>query len=200
MYRKTLAFVAALGFCASLLATQAVAATAYAVDPVHSSVGFKVRHLVSKTAGRFDKFSGTLLIDRADLTKSSVELSIDAASIDTDNENRDGHLKSPDFFDVEKFPSILFKSTKIEKTGEQSYAVTGDFTMHGVTKSVTIPVAVLGFSDGAQGGLAGFESTFKLNRKDYGIEWNKTLDAGGFLLGDEVEVNITIEARGPKKE
>lgn len=201
MYRKTLALALAAGLCASLIASAATAATTtYSIDNTHSSVGFKVRHLVSKSAGRFDKFSGTIVADQADLSKSSVDLTIDATSIDTDNENRDGHLKSPDFFDVEKYPTITFKSTKIEKAGEDAYHVTGDFTMHGVTKSITIPVTVLGFAGAAGGGMAGFESTFKVNRKDYAIEWNKALDSGGFVLGDEVEVAITIEANEPKKE
>lgn len=201
MYRKTFALVATLGLCLTLFAASAPAApVSYSVDNVHSSVSFKIRHLVGKTVGRFDGFTGTIVADRDDLTKSTVEFTIDAATIDTDNENRDGHLKSPDFFDVEKFPSMMFKSSKVEKSGEDTYSVTGDFTMHGVTKSITIPVTVLGFSDGANGGMAGFETTFTLNRKDYGLTWNKALDAGGFVLGDEVDVNITIESREPKKE
>ena len=201
MYRKTLTLALALGLCASLIAATASAATTtYNVDNTHSSVTFKIRHLVSKVAGRCDKVSGTIVADRADLTKSTVELTIDATSIDTDNENRDGHLKSPDFFDTEKFPTITFKSTKVEKTGENTYGVTGDFTMRGVTKSMVIPVTVLGISDGAQGSMAGFETTFPLNRKEFGVEWNKALDAGGFVLGDEVDVNILLEAREPKKE
>lgn len=199
MRYKALLAVAVLG--SALAASTAKAdATTYKVDNTHSSVGFKIRHLVSKSAGRFDKFDGSIVVDQADLSKSSVDLTIDATSIDTDNENRDGHLKSPDFFDVEKFPTLTFKSTKVEKSGEDAYAVTGDFTMHGVTKSITIPVTVLGFSQGSHGGIAGFESIFKINRKDFGIEWNKGLDSGGFLLGDDVDVAITIEAREPKKE
>lgn len=200
MYRKFVTFALAVGLCTAVFAQAASAApTTYSVDKTHSSVGFKIRHLVSKSAGRFDKFSGTIVADRADLTKSSIDLTIDATSIDTDNENRDGHLKSADFFDVEKYPTITFKSSKIEKAGEDLYNVTGDFTMRGVTKSIVVPVKVLGFTDGP-GGMAGFESTFTINRKDYGVEWNKTLDAGGFLLGDEVDVNITIESREPKEE
>lgn len=198
MYRKTLALALAAGLCASLIASTAAAATTtYNIDNTHSSVGFKIRHLVSKSAGRFSTFSGTIVADRADLTRSSIELTIDANSIDTDNENRNGHLKSADFFDVEKFPSIVFKSTKIEKTDGDAYAVTGDFTMHGVTKSISVPVKVLGVTEGP-GSMAGFEANFTINRKDYGIEWNKALDAGGFVLGDEVEVSITIESREPK--
>jgi len=201
MHRKTFALVATLSLCAALYAAPAAQATvSYTVDNVHSSVSFKIRHLVGKTVGRFNDFTGTIVADREDLTRSTVEFTIDVATIDTDNENRDTHLKSADFFDVEKFPSIMFKSTKIEKSGDKTYAVTGDFTMHGVTKSITIPVAVLGFFDSEKGSMAGFETTFTLNRKEYGLEWNKALEAGSFLLGDEVDVNITIESREPQKE
>ena len=200
MYRKFVTFALALALCAGVFASAAMAATTtYSIDKTHSSVGFKIRHLVSKSAGRFDKFSGTIVADRADLTKSSIDLTIDATTISTGNENRDGHLKSADFFDVEKYPTITFKSTKMEKAGEDLYNVTGDFTMRGVTKSIVVPVKVLGFTDGP-GGMAGFESNFTINRKDYGVEWNKALDAGGFLLGDDVEVSITFETREPKEE
>ena len=176
-------------------ASASLAAETYSIDPTHSSVVFKVRHLVSKVSGRFDKFQGAISIDQENLTASSVEFTIDATSIDTDNENRDRHLKSEDFFAVEQFPVMTFKSSKIAKTGEAMFDVTGDFTMHGVTKTITIPVELLGLGMGMRGTpVAGFESSFKLNRKDYGIEWNRTLDAGGVVLGDMVEVNITIEA------
>jgi polyisoprenoid-binding protein YceI len=135
------------------------------------------------------------VVDRDDLTKSSVEFSVKMASIDTDNEDRDTHLKSADFFDVEVYPEMTFKSTGIAKTDEDVYDVTGEFTLHGVTKTITIPVEILGFGPGMQGGTtAGFETRFKLNRKDYGIVWNRALDAGGLVLGNTVEVNITIEA------
>lgn len=195
MIRKTTALVAAL-----LILTVAPAISAaetYTVDATHSSVGFKVRHLISKTAGRFNDFAGTISIDKDNLAASSVALTIDAASIDTDNEKRDGHLKSADFFDVETHPEITFKSTKIVKTSENMFDVTGDFTMRGVTKSITIPVEMLGFMPDM--GLAGFETHFEINRKDYGVEWNRTLEAGGLLLGEDVEVNITIEA-GAKRD
>lgn len=195
MIRKTFALVAALALCLTL-APASYATDTYEVDNVHSSVGFKIRHLVSKTAGRFSDFSGNIAVDPADLTRSSVEFNIVAASIDTDNEKRNGHLKSPDFFDVEKYPSITFKSSKIEKTAENKYSVTGDFTMHGVTKAITIPVEVLGLG----GGMAGFETGFTINRKDYGILWNKGLDTGGFLLGDDVDVSITIESNQKQAE
>ena len=179
----------------ALLAAPALATETYKVDPVHSSVEFKIRHLVGKAAGRFDDYSGTIVVDRDDLTKSSVEFSVVMASIDTDNENRDEHLRSEEFFDGEKHPHMTFKSSKIVKTGDMMYDVTGQFELHGVTKEITIPVEVLGFGPSPWGkGAAGFETSFTINRKDYGIVWNKALDAGGFVLGDDVDVEITIEA------
>jgi polyisoprenoid-binding protein YceI len=193
MFRKALVVLAVI---AVALATSDVQATeTFTIDPVHSGVGFKIRHLVSKVQGRFDDFAGTITVDREDMTKSSVELTIKSTSIDTDNESRDNHLRSADFFEVEKFPEITFKSTKIEKHGDDTYHVTGDFSMHGVTKSITIPVELLGFGPNPSGGQSvGFEADFEINRKDYGIIWNKALDAGGFILGEDVEVTITIEA------
>lgn len=183
----------------------ALGATAYAtetfkVDVVHSDVSFKVRHFVSKASGRFDDFSGTFVVDREDMTKSTVEFSVKMGSVDTDNEDRDKHLKSPDFFDAEKYPDMSFKSTGITKTGESTYDVTGQFNMHGVTKEIVIPVEVLGFLDGDKGSQAGFEMDFTVNRKDFGITWNKALDAGGFVLGEDVEINITIEAHSSTEE
>jgi polyisoprenoid-binding protein YceI len=180
----------------TVLAAQTARATeVYQIDPTHSSVTFKIRHLVSNVTGRFDDFAGTITVDRDDLTKSSVEFTIQATSIDTDNENRDQHLRSADFFDVEKYPTITFKSSKIEKTGDDAYNVTGDFTMHGTTKSIVLPVSVLGFAPGMRGGtVAGFETSTKINRKDYGVLWNRALDAGGLVLGDDVQVNISIES------
>jgi polyisoprenoid-binding protein YceI len=120
---------------------------------------------------------------------------IDAASIDTRNERRDNHLRSADFFEVEKFPTLVFESTKVVKKGENELAVDGNLTMHGVTKPVTLAVTFLG----ANAKTAGFEATTVVNRKDFGIVWNRTLDAGGMLLGDDVEITITIEANVPEK-
>lgn len=176
-------------------AATSYAADTYTVDPTHSSATFKIRHLMSKVSGRFSKFSGTIVLDQANPENASVDFTIDAASIDTDNDKRNAHLRSEDFFDVEKYPEMTFKSSKIEKTGESTYDVTGDFTMHGVTKTITIPVEILGFGVGGRGNpMAAFETNFKLNRKDYEVVWNRTLDTGGLLLGDEVDVNITLEA------
>lgn len=165
------------------------------IDVAHSGVTFQVRHFFTMTPGRFSKFDGAIMYDQADPTKSQVELTIEAASINTDNEKRDGHLRSADFFDVAKFPTLTFKSTTIEKTDQAGlYKVTGDFTMVGVTRPVTVMVEVLGFGpDGSGGTRGGLQVTGSLNRKDYGLIWNRTLDTGGVMLGDEVKFSIPLE-------
>jgi len=165
----------------------------YGIDTAHSSVGFKVRHLVSKVSGGFNDFDGTIVADFGNLDASSVEFTIQATSIDTKNEKRDGHLRSADFFDVEKFPEITFKSSKITKIDGDSYAVVGPLTMHGVSKEITLTVDFLGEMTAMGGTRAGYELTTKLNRKDFEVSWNRALDAGGFVLGDDVEININLE-------
>lgn len=171
----------------------AVAQGTYSIDTVHSNVGFKVRHLVSKTAGEFTDFDGRIIADFNDLDASSVELTIDAASIDTKNEKRDGHLRSEDFFDVEKHPEITFKSSKITRVDDDTFAVAGTLTMRGVAKEITLMVDFLGEMTALGSTRAGYELSTTLNRKDYGVSWNRALDAGGFLLSDEVEVDIALE-------
>jgi len=167
----------------------------FTLDKVHSQVGFKVRHFVSKVNGRFGDYEGTVNIDRAKPEASSVEITIKTESINTDNAQRDGHLKSPDFFDAAKYPTITFKSTKVVAKGNNAYDVTGNFTLHGVTKEITVPVSFMGFIKDPRGGeKAGFEASTVINRKDYGIVWNQTLDAGGTVLGDEVTVDLNFEA------
>jgi len=168
----------------------------YTIDQAHSDVSFKVRHLVSKTAGQFTQFSGTIEADLSDLDASSVVFNIKSSSIDTKNEDRDKHLRSGDFFDVEKYPEISFVSSKITKSGPQTFAVTGTLTMHGVSKTVTLPVTFLGEMTGPRGStVAGFEIETTIDRKEYGIVWNRALDAGGMILGDEVEININLETK-----
>ena len=179
----------------ALSAATAGAADTYTFDKAHSDVGFQIRHLVSKVRGRFTDYDGTILIDKAKPEASSVELTIKAASIDTGNENRDKDLRSANFFEVEKYPEITFKSTKITPKGGDRYDVTGTRTIHGTTKEVTLPVSFLGFvSAGRMGDRAGFETSITLNRKDYGIVWNRPLDVGGTILGDDVLVSINVEA------
>jgi polyisoprenoid-binding protein YceI len=167
------------------------AGTIYQVDPSHSEVSFQIRHLVGKVRGYFKEFSGTV---DADKTAPSVEFKIKAASIDTAEAKRDEHLRSADFFDVQKYPEITFKSEKVVAKGTNDYEATGTLTLHGVSKTVTLPVKVNGpMADPWGKERAGFEVQATLNRKDYGIVWNKALDAGGALLGDDVVVTINLE-------
>jgi len=181
----------------TVLATLALAALplaaqdTYKIDPVHSEISFKIRHLLAKTSGRFTKFSGTIKVDTADISKSSVEVSIDAASINTDNEKRDEHLKSADFFDVAKFPTLTFKSTSVKEVAKGKLEVTGDFTLHGVTKRVTFPITNAGTQPGMQPGsvVAGFvDGALTINRNDFGI---KTYPGA---LGDDVAISLNVEA------
>jgi polyisoprenoid-binding protein YceI len=194
---KRLAFIIPLALTA---ATAFAGTQTYVVDRPHSEADFSVRHMMSKVTGKFDDFTGTINLDRANAAASSVEFTIKTASINTGDPNRDKHLRTPDFFDAEKNPEIHFKSTAIAPTKEKNvYAVTGDLTMRGVTKRVTLPVEFLGFQKDPWGNeRAGFSVETKLNRKEYGINWNKALDNGGWLVGDDVTVSINLEAL-PKK-
>ena len=166
---------------------------AWSVDRGHSTATFKIRHFTSNVVGQFREFEGSINIDRANPAKSNVEFTIQAKSIDTGSERRDNHLRSADFFDVEKFPTITFKSTSVTAKSKESFDVTGDLTMHGVTKRVTLPVTFLGFMKHPRGEKGGFEIETTLNRKDYGITWNRAVDEGGFLLSDDVKVSINLE-------
>jgi polyisoprenoid-binding protein YceI len=189
----------AIGFVALGLAamTAPARASVWEIDSVHSSAEFSVRHMMVSTAkGRFDKVTGTVNLDDKNPTKSTVELTIDPSTIDTHEAKRDGHLKSPDFFDVAKYPTITFKSTKIEKAGKAKFKVTGDLNMHGVTKPVTLTVEgptppmknMMGSTS------SGVSATGKINRKDWGLTWNKPLEAvGGVAVGDEVTINVELE-------
>lgn len=178
---------------AALAVTPLFAQENWTVDKAHSTATFKVRHMMANQVGQFRDFDGKINIDRANPANSNVEFTIQAASIDTGNTNRDEHLRSADFFDVAKYPTISFKSTSVAKKSDTDYAVTGDLSMHGVTKRVTLPVTFLGFGKTARGEKAGFEIETTVNRKDFGIVWNKTLDEGGFLLGEDVKVTINLE-------
>ncbi len=184
----------ALVAAAILLAGPALAET-YTIDAEHSSVAFSVRHLVSRTSGRFNDFAGAIQYDPAHPEKTSAEATVQVSSIDTDNEKRDGHLRSADFFNAEKFPTISFKSTKA-KVKDGAIHLTGDFTMHGVTKSITLPIEILGtaanpFNKKPQ---AGFATELTIQRSDYGV--NTWSDAAG-VLGDEVKISLTVEANAP---
>ena len=186
----------AVALAALLAASPVLGAETFVIDKGHSEVGFQIRHMMSKVRGRFTDFEGRILADRAKPEASSVELTIQSTSIDTANPNRDKDLRGADFFDVEKHPTITFKSTRITPKGKDSYDVTGTLTIRGVSKEVTLPVSFLGFMKDPRGSeRAGFETAVTLNRKDFGIVWNRALDAGGVLLGDDVWVSINLETR-----
>ena len=166
------------------------------IDPAHSTASFKVRHLaVSNVSGGFGKVTGTVKWDEAEPTLASVEAVIDATTIDTGVPDRDKHLKSPDFFDVEKFPTITFKSKKVEKTTGGGLKVTGDLTMHGVTKEVVLDVdgPVTPIVDPWGNTKSGASATTKVNRQDFGVSWNKTMDKGGLVVGNDIAVSIDVE-------
>jgi polyisoprenoid-binding protein YceI len=175
--------------------------TVWSIDPAHSQSAFSVRHMVISTVrGAFQKTTGTVKLDEGDLTKSSVEASIDASSIDTRVEQRDGHLRSPDFFDVAKYPTITFKSTKVEKAGQGQLKVTGDLTIHGVTKPVVL--AVDGPTDAIKDGKGlrrGLTATTSINRQDFGLKWNKAVEAGP-IVADEVKIQIEAEIVSPSDQ
>lgn len=166
----------------------------YTIDPTHSAVSFKVRHFFSKVPGKFDKFAGTIKFDQQNWAASSVDVSIETASINTSNEGRDKHLRSPDFFDAAKYPVITFHSTKIEALDATHLRITGDFTMHGVTKPVVLNAEYTGSGPGPQGvKLAGFTATTKIDRQDFGVAWNHAVE-GTNVLGDDIEIEISVEA------
>ena len=185
-------FPAALALVLAAASPVSAATETYKIDPVHSAIGFSVRHFVSKVPGRFKDFSGTITVDRNDLTKSTAEATIQIASIDTENQKRDDHLRSADFFDAAKFPTMKFKSKTWKKTGADSYDVTGDLTIKDVTKEVVLKVTALGFGPGMQGAqLSGWEATTKIDKKDFNVNDPAMLDAA---LGDDVAITLNIEA------
>jgi polyisoprenoid-binding protein YceI len=179
-----------------LAVTPAVAAPeTYAIDPAHSAVAFSIRHLFSRVPGRFTKFEGKIIVDRDDFTKSTVQVSIDAASIDTNEPARDKHLRSDAFFDVAKNPKISFQSTSVKQAAPNKLQVSGNLTIRGTTKPVVLDVDVLGFGPGYGGGYrGGFEAHTKINRQDYGVAWNDVIEGGGAVLGDDVDITINVEA------
>jgi len=189
-----------LAVAAFVLAASSLFADTFVVDKAHSEATFQVRHMMSKVSGKFDDFTGKMNLDRAKPSNSSVEFNIKAASVNTGTADRDKHLQTADFFDVARCPEITFKSTSIVSTKKKNvYGVTGDLTMRCVTKHITIPVEFNGFGKDPWGNeRAGFSLTTTVNRKDYGINWNKALDAGGFLVGDNVTINVNIEAQKAK--
>jgi polyisoprenoid-binding protein YceI len=166
------------------------------IDPSHSLVEFSVKHMMITTVrGRFDSFEGTLHVNEENPQASYVEGSIDAISINTHDEQRDNHLRSADFFDAQRFPKITFRSTRIEPAGDNRFRVYGDLAIKGTTREVVFDVAYEGRMKDPWGSeRLGFSATTKINRKDYGLTWNVPLEAGGWLVGDEIKISAEIEA------
>ena len=170
--------------------------TKWNLDGTHSSINFAVRHMVvSKVRGRFAGFVGTINLDDADLTQSTVDVTIDASSIDTGTAQRDEHLRSADFFDVAQFPTLRFRSKRIEKVGKVQFRVIGDLTIRDVTREVPLDVEYGGRGKDPWGNeRAGFAAKAAIDRKDFGLQWNQALETGGLLVGDKVEIDLDIQA------
>jgi polyisoprenoid-binding protein YceI len=181
----------------ALLAVPAFSlASTWEIDPAHSSAQFAVRHLmISTVRGKLGKVTGVVNLDDSDPTKSSVQASVDAAGIDTGDAKRDEHLRSPEFLDTAKYPTVTFKSKKVAKVSDGQYKVTGDLTLHGVTKEVTLEVTgtPTPLTDPFGNVKLGGSATTRLNRQDFGIAWNKALDSGGVVVGNDVDVTIDLE-------
>lgn len=194
--RTALVFFLLFGLVAGVQAADStMTETAWQIDAVHSNVGFEVTHLViSKTEGEFNDYTAELQFDPKNLGSSSAKVTIMATSIDTDNENRDKHLRSADFFDVENHPEITFVSKKVTKTGDNTFTLTGDLSIKGATKEVTLDGKMSGPITGPWGNeRAGISLKGAINRLEYGVSWNKTLDTGGLVVSDEVEISIELE-------
>lgn len=180
------------------LSASALAADEYKIDPVHSAVAFSVKHMVVNTVhGRFNDFTGTILLDEKDPSKSSVDVSIKTASVNTDNTQRDGHLKSADFLDAAKYPEITFKSNSVEKKAD-GFVAHGTLTIRGVSKNVDLPFKLNGPINAMGGKLLGAEASLTINRQDYGVSWSKTLDGGSLVVSNDVKIDINVEAKPPK--
>jgi polyisoprenoid-binding protein YceI len=169
--------------------------TTYSIDKAHSEVAFQVRHLVTKVRGHFTNFGGTLKFDEAHPEQSSLVFDIDTASIDTGTPDRDAHLRSNDFFSVETHPQMTFTSSRVTKRGADLFDVEGTLTIRDIAKVITLPVTYLGAAKDPWGNArAGFEADITINRKDFGLNWNAALEAGGFLVGDEVKISVSVQA------
>lgn len=165
-------------------------------DPAHTRIGFSARHaMVTTVRGSFNDVEGRFHADLADMAQSHVEVTLQAASVDTRNQQRDDHLRSPDFFDVERWPEITFRSTRVEEIEDNAFAVSGDLTIRDITQPVTIPIELVGVQVDAFGALrAGFEGSRRVNRRDFGLEWNMPLDAGGVLVSERISLEFEISA------
>ena len=168
------------------------------VDKVHTSVGFAVRHMViSEVTGNFKDFNITVSTSTDDFSDAVIDATIKVASIDTDNERRDNHLESDDFFNAEKFPEIKFRSTSFEKVGENKYNITGDLTIRDITKKVTFDATLNGMLKTSRGVLAAWKATISINRFDFGLKWNRTIEAGGLIAGETVNITLVLELQKP---
>lgn len=165
-------------------------------DPAHTRIGFSARHaMVTTVRGSFNDVTGRLYADLDDMSTSYAEVTLRTASVDTRNQQRDDHLRSADFFDVERWPEIRFRSTQVEEVEERAYMVSGDLTIRDVTRPVTIPIELVGVQTDATGALrAGFEGSRRINRRDFGLEWNMPLDAGGVLVSEKITLEFEISA------
>lgn len=188
-------FLHVLFFFAFLALPLLAQKTKWVADPAHSKVGFSVSHMViTDVDGKFDTFDIVVYSDKPDFSDAKAQVSIDVNSINTGNEKRDAHLRSPDFFDAEKYPKITFVSKRIEKVGKNRYKLVGDLTMKGVTKEIELDVEYRGTVTDPWGNeRAGFKVTGEVNRMDFGINWNKTLDRGGLVVGETVKIDIDLE-------
>lgn len=168
----------------------------YTIDPSHSRLGFTVRHMgFSKVRGSFEQFEGVVRLAPDDLSTLETDVTVQSSSITTNDEKRDAHLRSADFFETEKYPTITFKSTDVRNVSGDSFTLVGDFTMHGVTKTIELKGNFLGAGTDPWGGTrVAFEASTKVNRKEYGLNWNAVLETGGFLVSDEVEITLEVQA------
>ena len=197
---KLIQWAAGIGLAAILAMPANAGTTTWQVDPKHSDAQFAVTHLmISTVRGEFHSINGTVVLDDKDISNSSVNVTIDATTVDTREPDRDKDLRSANFFDVAKFPTFTFKSTKVEQVAPGKLKVTGDLTMHGVTKSVVLDV------DGPKAAIkdpwgltrSAVTATTKINRKDFGLNWNKTMDTGGAIVGDDVNITLDVEMIQP---
>ncbi len=189
-------FAAALILTGALAFQASAASTTWQIDPAHTAAQFAVKHLmISTVRGEFKGVTGTVVWDDKDVTKSTVDVTIDAKTVNTGEEKRDQHLKSPDFFDVEKFPTMTFKSKKVEAGGAGKLKITGDLTIHGVTKEAVLEVEgpTAPVTDPWKNTRVAASATTKINRQDFGVKWNANMDGGGVVVGDTVTITIDLE-------
>ena len=168
----------------------------YAIDPSHSRLGFSIRHMgISKVRGSFEQFEGVVRMTPGDLSTLEAEATVQTESITTNDEKRDGHLRSGDFFDVENHPTITFESTEVRDASDESFTLVGEFSLHGVTETIELEGTFLGEGQDPWGGTrVAIEARTTINRKDYGLNWNAALETGGFLVGDKVKISIEAQA------